>query len=72
MALDWTFPLRFAEVITGDGTKVFRERIDLPDTVAFSQRTLDLKPQLRGRKWLRFEVWDIAANGAFTQPIWLE
>ena len=72
VALDWTFPLRFAEVITGDGTKVFRERIDLADAVAFSQRTLDLKPQLRGRKWLRFEVWDIAANGAFTQPIWLE
>jgi len=70
--LDWTFPLKFAEVITGDGQKVFRERIDLLDTAAFGKRTLELKPELRGRKWVRFEVWDVACNGAFTQPIWLE
>jgi hypothetical protein len=69
--LDWTFPLRFAEVISGDGEKVYRERIDLPDTGSFGQRTLTLKPDLRGRKWVRFEVWDVAANGAFTQPVWL-
>ena len=24
------------------------------------------------RKWVRLEVWDIARNGAFTQPIWIE
>jgi hypothetical protein len=70
--LEWTFPLRFAEVITGDGQKVFRERIDLSDTTAFGKRTLELRPELRSRKWLRFEVWDVAANGAFTQPVWLE
>jgi len=70
--LDWTFPLRFAEVISGDGKEVFRERINLSDTAAFGNRTFQLHPQLRGRKWLRFEVWDIASNGAFTQPIWLE
>ncbi|MBI3878487.1 MAG: hypothetical protein HY301_00275, partial [Verrucomicrobia bacterium] len=70
--LDWTFPLKFAEVISGDGTKVYRERIELADTSAFSQRTLTLTPELRGRKWVRFEVWDVAANGAFTQPVWLE
>ena len=27
---------------------------------------------LRGRKWIRLEVWDIAKNGAFTPPVWLE
>lgn len=70
--LNWTFPLRFAEVITGNGAEVFRERLDLSDTTAFGDRTLQLHPQIHGRKWLRFEVWDIAANGAFTQPIWLE
>jgi hypothetical protein len=70
--LEWTFPLRFAEVISGDGEKVYRERIDLADTTQFGQRTLTLKPQLTGRKWVRFEVWDVAANGAFTQPVWLE
>ena len=69
--LDWTFPLRFAEVISGDGEQVYRERIDLRDTGPFGQRSLKLKPELRGRKWVRFEVWDVATNGAFTQPIWL-
>jgi hypothetical protein len=72
VSLDWTFPLRFAEIISGDGEKVYRERIDLLDTTAFGQRTWRLKPQLQGRKWARFEVWDVAANGAFTQPLWLE
>jgi hypothetical protein len=70
-ALEWTFPLQFAELISGDGKEVFRERIDLADTPPFGERTLLLTPDLRGRKWLRFEVWDIAANGAFTQPIWI-
>jgi hypothetical protein len=71
VTLDWTFPLRFAEVISGDGQKVYRERIDLSDTGSFGTRTLALRPELRGRKWLRFEVWDVAVNGAFTQPVWL-
>lgn len=70
--LEWTFPLRFAEVISGDGEKVYRERLSLAETAAFGQRTLRLTPELAGRKWMRFEVWDVAANGAFTQPIWLD
>ncbi len=70
--LEWTFPLRFAEVISGDGKDVFRDRIDLADTTAFGTRTLTLRPELQGRKWARFEVWDVAANGAFTQPVWLK
>jgi hypothetical protein len=70
--LEWTFPLRFAEAISGDGQKVYRDRIELPDTQSFGNRTLTLRPDLRGRKWVRFEVWDVAANGAFTQPVWLQ
>ena len=27
---------------------------------------------LHGRRWVRLEIWDIATNGAFTQPVWLE
>jgi hypothetical protein len=69
---DWTFPLRFAEVISGDGARVYRERIDLSDTGPFGQRRLTLRPALQGRRWVRFEVWDVAANGAFSQPVWLE
>ncbi len=70
--MKWTFPLAFAEVISGDGTKVYRERIELSDTQSFGSRTLKHEPRLAGRKWVRFEVWDIAANGAFTQPVWIE
>jgi hypothetical protein len=70
--LRWTFPLRFAELVSGDGEKVYRERIDLSDTTPFGARTLTLCPDLRGRKWLRFEVWDVATNGAFTQPVWID
>jgi hypothetical protein len=71
VTLDWTFPLRFVEIISGDGRKVYRERVDLADTGAFGTRTLTLHPDLRGRKWVRLEVWDVAVNGAFTQPVWL-
>jgi hypothetical protein len=71
-ALDWTFPLRFAEIISGDGKSVFRHKIDLVDTGEFGKRMIDVRLDLRGRKWVRFEVWDIAVNGAFTQPVWLD
>jgi hypothetical protein len=69
--LRWTFPLRFIEVISGDGSGVFRERIDRSDTGPFEQCVLSLTPELAGRTWVRVEAWDIAGNGAFTQPVWL-
>jgi hypothetical protein len=50
---------------------VYRERLDLSDTQAFGNRRLMLLPDLAGRRWVRFEVWDVAANGAFTQPVWI-
>ncbi|NQY38191.1 MAG: hypothetical protein HRT37_25280 [Alteromonadaceae bacterium] len=34
-----------------------------------AQVKLDL--DIKGSTWVRFEVWDIAKNGTFTQPIWL-
>jgi hypothetical protein len=69
--LAWTFPLAFAEIISGDGQRVHRQRIDLADTPAFGRQTLAFRPQLAGRRWVRLEAWDIAANGAFTQPVWI-
>ncbi len=70
--LQWTFPLNFAEIISGDGARVYRQRIDLSDTRAFGKRTLKVNADLSNRTWARFEVWDVAGNGAFTQPVWLE
>ncbi len=69
--LQWTFPLNFAEIVSGDGTKVYRQRIDLDDTEPFGSREWRVQVELRGRKWVRFEVWDVAANGAFTQTYWM-
>ncbi len=69
--VEFTFPLRFAEIISGDGQKVHRQRLDLTQTKEFSSYSIAAHPDLRGRKWVRLEVWDIAANGAFTQPVWL-
>ena len=49
VTLEWTFPLRFAEVVSGDGSKVFREEIDLSDTGPFGRRTLTLSPEPPGQ-----------------------
>jgi len=68
----WTFPLNKAEIISGDGSKVYREVITLHDTQAFGKKTFHFSQNLKNRKWVRVEVWDVAANGAFTQMIWLE
>ncbi len=71
-SLEWTYPLNRLEIVSGDGESVFRERIDLSDTKEFDKRDLSLKIDLANRKWIRIEVWDIARNGAFTQPVWIE
>ncbi|WP_373331410.1 hypothetical protein [Salmonirosea aquatica] len=68
----WTFPLNRAEIISGDGKEVFHEIIDLKDRQAFGKETFTFTPNLKGRKWVRLEVWDAAANGAFTQIVWLD
>ena len=72
MELNWTFPLSFVEIVSGDGAKVYRNRINLNDTQAFGKKNYSWAVNLKGRKWVRVEAWDIAANGAFTQMVWLE
>ncbi len=52
--------------------KVSRQRVDLSDTGSFGQTELKLLVDLPGRTWGRLQVWDIACNGAFTQPVWLK
>jgi hypothetical protein len=70
--LDWTFPMNFAEIVSGDGHQVYREHINLDTTTAFGSQTFTRHINLKGRKWVRLEAWDIAADGAFTQTIWVE
>jgi len=72
MQLNWTFPLSFVEIVSGDGRKVYRNRINLNTTQAFGKKDYSWATNLKGRKWVRIEAWDIATNGAFTQMVWLE
>jgi hypothetical protein len=71
-SVQWTFPLNFAEIISGDGKNVYRHSINLDQTLSFGSKTIRLPLNLKGRSWVRLEVWDIAANGAFTQTVWLK
>jgi hypothetical protein len=71
LRIDWTFPLHFAEIISGDGENVYRDRINLDTTKAFGKKTFTFNTNLKNRKWIRVEVWDVAANGAFTQSVWI-
>ncbi|MEO6933194.1 MAG: hypothetical protein ABI151_16295, partial [Chitinophagaceae bacterium] len=70
--LSWTFPMKFAEIISGDGEKVYRERINLDTTTSFGKRDFNVSLDLRNRKWARLEAWDVAANGAYTQTVWIK
>ncbi|MEX0722069.1 MAG: hypothetical protein WD059_15435 [Balneolaceae bacterium] len=72
LEVHWTFPLNYAEIISGDGEAVYREKISLDETKAFGEENLTFKVDLADRKWVRVEVWDTAVNGAFTQFVWLE
>jgi len=71
LKLGWTFPMNFVEIISGDGEKVYREKVDMGKTKAFGEQVIQLKPVLKGRKWLRIEAWDVAANGAFSQTFYI-
>jgi len=71
LKLQWTFPMNFVEIISGDGKKVYRERIPLTGTTAFGEKSFRFPAKLSRRKWVRIEAWDVAANGAFSQTFWL-
>ncbi|MFO0807609.1 MAG: hypothetical protein U0746_03215 [Gemmataceae bacterium] len=70
--VEWTFPPSFAEVIWGDGTAVHRQRVDLSAEHAFGGIDLGVEIGCKGARWVRLEVWDVAGNGAFTQPVWVQ
>ena len=70
--LEWTYPLAYMEIVSGDGRNVNRLRIDLSDTTEFGSTNIQIPVDLSSASWARLEVWDIARNGAFTQPVWLE
>jgi hypothetical protein len=66
----WTFPLRFAEIVWGDGRTTHHETIELTETRAFGDQTFAWRVKATGWTWARVAVWDVAGNGAFVNPVW--
>jgi hypothetical protein len=66
----WTFPLRFSEIVWGDGRTTHREVVELADTREFGDRRFEWRAKASGWTWARVAVWDIAGNGAFVNPFW--
>ena len=66
----WTFPLRFAEVVWGNGASVDRTIIPLEKSPSFGASSFDWKVKAPGWKWARLALWDVAGNGAFVNPTW--
>jgi hypothetical protein len=69
--VEWTFPMAFMEIVTGDGKTVSKQVISATDMQAFGTRKLSIPFDATGKKWVRFSMWDVAGNGGFTQPQWL-
>lgn len=70
VALEWTFPMEFAEIVCGDGRNIYHTRTDMRGYAPFSSTELTFAVP-DGMKWVRFTAWDCAVNGAFTQPVFL-
>lgn len=68
--IDYTFPLRMAEIVWGDGAAIHRQTIPLEDTREFGNYKVHWEVNANGWKWARLAIWDVAGNGAFTNPIW--
>lgn len=68
--LDWTFPLRFAKVVWGDGPETHRELFPMTQTPSFGTMPFEFTVDATGWDWARIAVWDVAANGAFVNPTW--
>lgn len=64
----WNFPLRVAEVVWGDGNTTQRKLLDVSSTREFGKKDFAWTVDAPNWKWVRFAVWDVAGNGAFTQP----
>lgn len=67
--VEWTFPLNFYELVWGDGAKTYRKIVPAHETGQFGREKIHISTTAPGAKWARFAVWDVAADGAFAQPV---
>jgi hypothetical protein len=65
-----TLPLEMAEVVWGDGSETHRKTIPLNETGSFGDFTFTTQADGGNWRWARFAVWDVAADGAFVNPVW--
>ena len=70
MKVNYTFPLKMAEVVWGNGSETFREIFPLDTTRAFATSSFEWKVQAKNWKWARVTVWDVAGDGVLTNPVW--
>jgi hypothetical protein len=70
--LKWTFPLHVVNIVTGNGERVATKSISMNDLPAFGVQHFQRQTAMEGVRWVRIEAWDVAGNGAFTQPVWIE
>jgi hypothetical protein len=70
VTIDHTFPLRMAEIVWGDGSATHRKIIPLDQTREFGHTTFEWTAEAKNWKWARLAVWDVAGDGAFTNPVW--
>jgi hypothetical protein len=70
--LAWTFPLDFVEVISGDGTRTERKVVPVSDQPAMGSHHFEIPFDAAGKKWVRVAGWDIAGDGAMSQPLKLQ
>ncbi|HEX4075802.1 MAG TPA: hypothetical protein VHX49_10415 [Candidatus Acidoferrales bacterium] len=67
--VEWTFPLEFVDVVSGDGKTVDRRVVSVTDFPPFGQHHFQIPFDATGKKWVRFAVWDSAGDGAMAQPV---
>jgi hypothetical protein len=65
----WSFPLAFGTLVWGDGKETHMETFPLTDTRAYGKATFEWKANAPDWKWARVEIWDVAGNGAFINPV---
>jgi hypothetical protein len=70
--LEWKFPPAFVEFVWGDGETVHRHREAIDDSNKPHVQNESRSIRVKGAKWIRLEAWDVAANGTFTQPVWVK
>ena len=66
--VEWTFPLDMVEIVWGDGQKTGRQVISVTDLPPFGKHHFVIPFDARGKKWVRFAVWDSAYEGAILEP----